>query len=133
MAHDKYAIYIIVLVAIVGIVSLSAFLEIGDLTGQAVKQTRVIQYPCSEDDGGDNPYDKGLEYIGTFEFGLTFMRSNSFQDTCLLHNKKAFECSGNGCEVKEYYCADDGYLRWKTYDGNCYDGILTDYNKKDDY
>lgn len=109
MEHDKYAIYIIWTVAIVGVVSLIALFSAGnqdyslsetDLTGQA---TGIQIGDCYDSDGGWN-----LDEYGYVEIPREY--GNGY-DT--LYD----QCSGD--QIYENWCQNDGTLGWGVY--NCHE------------
>jgi len=48
-------------------------------------------------------------------------------DACRLNNHKVNSCSGQGCNLMEYYLAGDGFLRWHFYRNvECQNGVLVE-------
>lgn len=127
MKHDKYGLYIVIFVAIVGLVAavmISGTVS-GDLTGQAfkgfAKQQQYYPMACSETDGGDDPYTMGW-HTGTYPWG--FNVTGGVPDKCRLMNNQPTDSCSN-CKLMEYYCRQDGFLFWNFYTGvDCEDGAI---------
>ncbi len=102
MEHDKYAIYIIWLVAIVGVVSLVAvFTGVNSqtVTGQAFGT-------CSDSDGGENIYKTGTT------IGLRNGGYHAFEDYCYDGSEIVEAC--DSCHLYEFYC-DGGFVKQRLY------------------
>lgn len=101
MQHDKYAIYMILLVAIVGVVSMAGLIKGGmtDLTGQAVDQ--IFFQQCTETgDTGIDYYTWG-DVTGYTQYGYG---PHTWGDKCI------------GDKIVEYYCHQNGYATYSKVD-----------------
>ncbi len=102
MEHDKYAIYIIWLVAIVGVVSLVAvFTGVNSqtVTGQAFGT-------CSDSDGGENAYKTGIT-TGFINGGYHTVEDYCYDGTSIVE-------ACDSCHLYEFYC-DGRFVKSRLY------------------
>lgn len=111
MEHDKYAIYIIWLVVIVGVVSLVAvFTGVNSQTVAGQAYTR-----CVDSDGGNDPYTFGT--TRGVMYGIGF---GVFEDYCFDGIDIVESC--DSCHLYEHHC-NNGRVEETLYYSYFYDSV----------